>query len=119
MFCMREQIGHGQIQFAQQLATRGNAALDIQAQRLLLFSTKIRFSPETQPIRDSAINKLIEQTLLLADEAITVTEIQKQGALCFLDGASALPIKDLEAALARLELDGRVVLDQKDVPFRF
>ncbi len=116
---MREQMEHRQIQIGQQLPSRGSAALDIQAQRLLLFSTKIRFSPETQPIRDSAINKLIEQTLLLADEPITVTEIQKQGALCFLDGASALPIKDLEAALARLEKDGRVVTDQKGVLLRF
>jgi hypothetical protein len=116
---MREQIGHDQIQLDQQFSVRGNAAMDIQAQRLLLFSTKIRFSPETQPIRDSAINKIVEQTLLLADEPSTVVDIQKQGDLCFLNGASALPIRDLEAALARLQEEGRVTQVEKGVPATF
>jgi hypothetical protein len=116
---MREQIAHGQTHFEQAIYIRGTAALDIQAQRLLLFSTKIRFSPETQPIRDSAVNKLVEQALLLADEPVTVTEIQQQGALYFLEGASALPIRDLDAALLRLHEEQRVIMDETSDPPRF
>src|SRR6185437_4352723 len=85
-------------------------SLDLQAKRLLLFSTKLRFSPETQLIRESAIANLVEQSLLLAENGMTALEIQNQGALCFLEGASALPINDLESTLLRLIDAQRVIM---------
>jgi hypothetical protein len=105
------------IQWELQMSAQPSSGLDIQGQRLLLFSTKVRFSPETQPIRETAIDKIVEQTLLLADDPITLKQIQANGGLCFLDGASAIPMNDVDAALKRLASRGRVVVDAESYSY--
>ena len=61
---------------------------DIAHKRSILFSARIRFSPEIQPVRDTAIDKIIEQNLLVADYegGLTLKEIENQGAVCFAGG---------------------------------
>jgi hypothetical protein len=45
--------------------------IQLTERRLLLFSTRIRFTPHTQPIRETAIDKILEQNLLLCDKPPT------------------------------------------------
>lgn len=73
---------------------------DIKQKRLLLFSTRIRFMPQTQPIRETAIDKILEQNLLLCDTPQLVREIETQ---CLdLNGRPILSRADIEASLQRL-----------------
>ena len=72
----------------------------INEKRLLLFSTRIRFMPQTQPIRETAIDKILEQNLLLCDSPQLTREIEAQ---CFdLKGRPVLSRLDIEASLKRL-----------------
>lgn len=101
------------------MGTHTTPAFEMQTKRLLLFSTKIRFSPETQPLRDTAIDKLIEQSLLLSDDGMTMKQLDEQNVLCFLQGTSALPRRDFEAALRRLTTSGRVRTQGEGVSARY
>lgn len=89
---------------------------DILYKRSILFSAKIRFSPEMQPIRDTAIDKIIEQNLLIADtdEGFTLKEIEKQEALCFAGGAPVIHRADMEKSLTRLVGQNRITIMGED-----
>ena len=52
--------------------------IQMKERRLLLFSTRIRFTPQTQPIRETAIDKILEQNLLLCDTPQSAREIESQ-----------------------------------------
>ena len=82
---------------------------NIASKRLVLFSARMRFSPETQPVRETAIENILEQNLLLADESgITLQELQEQGVLSFPDGTAPLSRIDIQAGLDRLLQENRV-----------
>jgi predicted nucleic acid-binding protein len=83
---------------------------DTAARRSILFSARVRYSPQGQPIRETAIDKIMEQNLLIVDSdaGLTLTEIQKQGAACFAGGAPSLSKSDMQASLRRLLQSGRV-----------
>ena len=52
---------------------------DITHKRSMLFSARMRFSSATQPIKDTAVGKIAEQILLLADDTgLTVQQMQQQ-----------------------------------------
>ena len=87
---------------------------EIATKRSLLFSARLRFSPETQPIRETAIDKIIEQNMLLADAdvGLSLWQIQEQGALCFAGGAPAIRQLDMRKSLRRLAAAGRVVVTE-------
>ncbi len=78
--------------------------IDILTRRSVLFSARIRFSPEVQPVRDTAIDKIIEQNLIVADRegGLTLQEIETQGTVCFAGGTPAISRHDMEKSLARL-----------------
>lgn len=83
--------------------------------RLLLFSTRIRFMPQTQPIRETAIDKIMQQNLLLADEPLLIQEIERQ---CLdLNGRPILSRVDIEASLRRLS--GRSVIADGSLEIRY
>jgi hypothetical protein len=83
--------------------------MDISTKRQLLFSVRMRFSPQTQSVRELAIDKVIEQNLVIEGEhGSTVTEIESAGSLCFLSGTAAIARLDLERGLTRLVKSGRV-----------
>ena len=77
---------------------------DIARKRSILFSARIRFSPETQPVRDTAIDKIIEHDLLIADreEGLTLQEMEEQGAVSFAGGTPAISRLDMQKSLERL-----------------
>lgn len=84
---------------------------DIARKRSILLSARIRFSPETQQVRDAAINRVIEQNLLIAqsDEGLTSAEIDEQGTVCFAGGIPAISRLDMQASLERLVESDRVI----------
>ena len=85
---------------------------DIAQKRSILFSARIRFSPEIQPVRDTAIDKIIEQNLLVADceRGLTLKEIENQGAVCFAGGTPAISHYDMEKSIGRLVEGNRVIV---------
>lgn len=93
--------------------------MDITCKRSILFAARIRFSPETQPVKDSAIDKIIEQNLLIADieKGLTLREIREQGVVSFVGGTPAIIQADMRNSLDRLIKNKRVIiieeLDQK------
>lgn len=85
---------------------------DIAHKRAVLFSARMRFSPETQPVRDTAIDKIIEQNLLVADcdEGLTLREIEEQGVVCFAGGLPAISRLDMQKSLERLVEANRMIV---------
>jgi hypothetical protein len=86
---------------------------NIASKRSILFSARMRFSPAAQPIKDTAIGKMVEQKLLLADkEGLPIQQIQQQSTVGVGDTMAALSRPDLERALAKLDEAGWVVTSQ-------
>ena len=85
---------------------------DIARKRSILFCARIRFSPETQPIRETAIDKIIEQNLLIADSesGLTLREIDAQGTVSFAGGTPAISRLDMQKSLERLVESNRVIV---------
>ncbi len=84
--------------------------LDVASRRQLLFSARMRFSSETQSIRQQAVDRIIEQNLGLSDSetGLSVREIQEQRIVAMPDGSTVLPREEIQAGLARLVATGRV-----------
>ena len=94
--------------------------LEVGRRRQLLFSARMRFSPETQSIRQQAVDRIIEQNLALCDDdaGLSVWEIQDRKVVALPDGTAVLPREDIQAGLNRLAQEGRVIPDDKD-PCRY
>jgi len=94
---------------------------DIARKRSVLFSARIRFSPETQPVRETAIDKILEQNLLVADgdRGLTLQEIEQEGAICFAGGTPAISCLDMQRSLKRLVQSKRVIASGKQDQKRY
>ena len=90
-------------------------ASEIALKRSVLFSARIRFSPETQPVKDKAIDKILEQNLLVADceKGLTLQEIVEQGGVCFASGTPAIHLTDLQESIGRLIKANSVIVSGK------
>ena len=88
---------------------------DITRKRSTLLSARIRFSPQTQPVIETAIDLIVGQNLLLVDsaEALTLQEISEQGAFCFVGGSPVISRLDIHNSLERLTDAGRVVVSRE------
>ncbi len=78
--------------------------------RSALLSARLRFSPETQPLRDTAIDNIVQQNLLLEESegGLTVLEIERQGVVSFSGDRPVIMRGDLKGSLERLVSQGRV-----------
>ncbi len=85
----------------------------LEAKRLALTSARLRYSPQTQPLRQAAIDAIVEQNLLLVDTELTIDQVESNGCLSLPGGAPALSRGDFLQALDRLLLSGRVVSEHK------
>src|SRR4030067_2367172 len=87
---------------------------DILQKREMLFTVRTRFSPQTQPVKETAIDKIIEQNLLLSDSkyGLTLEDIQKQGVLSFASGNNAISSSDIRASIKRLTAKERVLINK-------
>lgn len=84
--------------------------------RSILLSARIRFAPETQPIKETAIEKIIEQNLFVLDstERLTLQEIIETGGLCLSGELPAISQLDLDKAIQRLVEAGRLEPGEKE-----
>jgi hypothetical protein len=85
------------------------AASNPEFKRALLFSLRLQHSPQTQPLRDLAIDRIIERDLLLAndDRGLTIKDLVEQSALTF-GGRSAVSVRDIGKSVDRL-VESRVI----------
>jgi|SRR4029077_3781965 len=95
-------------------------ASQISAKRSLLLSARVQFSPQTQPIRETAIDKIVEQTLFASatQGGLSKTEILDMGNICFKDPVPTLRIMDIDQALARLQTRSRISKTQKNQKYK-
>ncbi len=91
--------------------------------KALLISTRMRFAPESQPIKDTAIEKILEQNMLLADQdkGLSFREIEQLFDLYIDKRLSFFGRKTIDKALKRLIKQKRLILveDAKGVLDRY
>jgi hypothetical protein len=77
---------------------------DIAARRAVLLSARIRFSPEVQTLRETALDKMVEQTLLVSDrvEGLSEREILDLEQFSIPDGTPRFAPRSLRQSLVRL-----------------
>jgi len=87
--------------------------------RCILQTTRIRFSPEVQPVKEAAMDKVIEQILSSADrkEGICLRDMEE----IFVSGSGVdtISVSIMQASLRRLIAKGRVMLTQEGEPKRY
>ena len=88
---------------------------EIAQNRAILLSARTRFTPELQPVREAAIDKIVEQDLLLLDcsEGVTLYEMEEQGATCFIGGSPSISHLDMKKSLIRLSVNRVIVHGEK------
>jgi hypothetical protein len=75
--------------------------------RSLVFSTRLRFSPQIHPVRETAIDKIVEQNLLLDEGGLTINGILDES-LALKQGPPVLTAHDVKDSIERLLVRGRV-----------
>lgn len=72
--------------------------------RALVFAARMRFSPQSQIIRDVALEKIIERQLVILDRegGVSPREIMEQEDICLSDGTSVITRVDIDKSLERL-----------------
>ncbi|HEX74533.1 MAG TPA: hypothetical protein G4N93_05220 [Dehalococcoidia bacterium] len=91
-----------------------NAFEDITRKRSMLLTARMRFSPQIQPVKETAIDKIIEQILFFVtptEKGLSVEEIQ----YIFSSGSVgyAISSSDVENSCKRLGRKQRIVPQQK------
>jgi len=86
---------------------------EIARKRAILSTARIRFSPEIQPVKENAINKIIEQILYESsnEDGLSVGEIQD--IFESQSGGCALNPSDMRRSLKELIANKRIVLTPK------
>jgi hypothetical protein len=85
---------------------------DIAQKRSILLTTRLRFSPEVQPIKETAIDKIIEQILFVSNSGKESSSKEIQDAFSSESGY-AINFSDMEDSLKRLIENKRIILKQK------
>lgn len=86
---------------------------DITRKRAMLLTARMRFSPQIQPVRETATDKIIEQILFVtpSQKGLSVEEIQE--IFSSESGGYAISSSDIENSLRRLTKKQRIVAAQK------
>jgi len=83
--------------------------IQAQTRRAILAFTRIRFAPEVQPIRDAAIDRIVQGLLLASpDTGLTISEIQDKLASILTEGRFQLLLSDIRLSIGRLREAKRV-----------
>jgi hypothetical protein len=88
-----------------------NRIEDITRKRSILLTTRTRFSPHIQPVKESSIEKIIEQILFYTEEGISLQEIQDDFAS--ETAGYAISSHEIEDSLQRLVRKQRTVSKPK------
>lgn len=86
---------------------------DIARKRAILLTAKLRFSPHTQPVKETALDKIIEQILSVVDAGRSLSLEEIQDILSYESGSYAIAISDIKNSLERLEAQDRVFLNKQ------
>jgi len=90
-----------------------NAFEDIAQKRSILLTTRMRFSPQIQPVKESAMEKIIEQILFTIDTERGISLQEIQDIFASETGGYAISSHDMEDSLQRLVKKQRVVPEQR------
>lgn len=82
---------------------------DIIKKRAILLTTKLRFSPKTQSLKEKAIDKIVEQILYTQENETGMTAIEIQENSGLKDCYYSLNIDFIENSLIRLQKENRVI----------
>ena len=79
--------------------------------RALLFSARLKLTPEIQPVRQTAIDKILEQNLLIADAeaGLDLKGIHDLVTISIPNSSPLFTSHDIEGSLNRLQKSNRVV----------
>lgn len=94
---------------------------DIARKRAILFSARVQFSPELQPIKETAIDKLIEQSLFVGfqGDGLTLQQIEGQRTFSLLDSIPSISQREAVQSLRRLENKERVIAQNSSTGVRY
>ncbi len=81
---------------------------EIVKKRCILLTTRLRFSPEIQPVKEAAMDKIIEQILLSADREKGLCLRDMEEVFASGSGVEAINATIIEASLKRLIPKGKV-----------
>lgn len=81
---------------------------EIVKKRCILLTTRLRFSPEIQPVKEAAMDKIIEQVLLSADGEKGVCLRDMEEVFAFGSGVDGIRGAILQASIKRLVTEGRI-----------
>lgn len=86
---------------------------EITRKRAILLTTRLRFSPQIQPTKEAALDKIIEQILSVADSERGLTRQEIRHILSSESGSYAIGPSDIKNSLERLNQEERVVFEQE------
>ena len=86
-----------------------NRIEDITRKRSILLTTRMRFSPQIQPVKESAIDKIVEQILFAADTKDGLSLQNIQDIFSSETGGYAISHQDMEDSLKRLVREQRII----------
>lgn len=78
-------------------------AQEISIQRDALISAKMRFAPETQSVRESAVERLVKQVLFLSKTPLSLAQVETGVDRTVGEGLTAVQVHEVKGALRRLE----------------
>jgi len=87
----------------------------LSSNRSVLACARVRLSPQTQPIREAAIDRMVQQVLVnhAPGTGVTAHELQRSDMLRVTGPASALTLTDVEHSLDRLASANKVHVEGK------
>jgi len=90
-----------------------NGVDDIARKRRILLTARVRFSPHIQPVKETAIDRIIEQILSVADRERGLSFQEIQHAFSSETGGYAIPFSDVQNCLNRLIAETRVTVREE------
>lgn len=88
---------------------------NILQKREFLFNIRLRFSPETQPIKNTAIDTIVEQILFGSDREEGLSLQQIQNIFSSASKGSFINQQDMYDSINRLERSKRVISQRRDI----
>lgn len=85
---------------------------DIKRKRAILLTTKLRFSPDVQPKKESAIDKIIEQTLPFDKNKIGLTQHEIKN-IIYSESGSHILDNEIKNSITRL-IEGERIISERD-----
>jgi hypothetical protein len=92
---------------------------DLLRKRAVLLSARLQFSPETQPIRETAIDGCIQRVLIPFEDGLSVRELLEFISFTIGIKNSAITALDVRVSLARLQKQKDVVISHDSAEPRY